>query len=367
MKIAFCTDGIFPLAIGGMQRHSRLLIEELAKDKENEIVVFHPHQESLFNSFGNVKEISIPAIDPAKNYLVQSYNYSKAIYSELVQLPDHIIYSQGLSVWYKASDFSNRLIINPHGLEPYQGLTLKDKLLGLPFRLIFDHLFNSAKHVVSLGGKLTSILQKTAAKGKIVVLPNAVNISEESVHVDIRQGERLVFLFLGRFAFNKGIGILIQAIKELNQEGYEEKLLFKLGGTGPLLKHYKEEHQIPNVQYLGFIDDTILPDLYKEASAFVFPTLFEGMPTVVLEAMSYGKPIIVSDVGATAELVDKHNGFLINPGSVAELKKAILSFVRLNIEERNLLGAYSFKKVKENFTWPVVAKRHKELFSSLQL
>jgi hypothetical protein len=49
IQLLFVTDGIFPHAIGGMQRHSALLIDALAKTGEVEIIVVHPHQDKIFN------------------------------------------------------------------------------------------------------------------------------------------------------------------------------------------------------------------------------------------------------------------------------------------------------------------------------
>lgn len=367
IKVVFCTDGIFPEAVGGMQRHSRLLIEELARSGEVDLVVIHPHPQKLFHSYPSVKEVQITGIDPSKNYLLECYQYSRRVYKVVADLKDHIIYSQGLSVWYKVGDLSRRLIVNPHGLEPYQGLTLKDKITGIPFRYIFGRIFSKATKVVSLGGKLTNILSSVTSASKITVLPNAVNLPENILPGYKVDDGKIVFLFVARFAANKGIHILLQAIKELNEQGFNPLVHFNLAGTGPLLNHYKENYQFSNVSYLGFIDDDSLKQLYKEADAFVFPTLFEGMPTVVLEAMSYSLPVIVSDVGATAELVDAANGFLIEAGNVDQVKEAIQSFCNMSQEERTLLGTRSFEKVKNNFTWQAVAKKHISLFRELEL
>ena len=76
IKLAFCTDGVFPHSVGGMQRHSKLLIEALVKF-DIEILVFHPHREMIFSSYHNVKEIYIEGINIEKNYLKECYYYSK--------------------------------------------------------------------------------------------------------------------------------------------------------------------------------------------------------------------------------------------------------------------------------------------------
>ncbi|MEP7168719.1 MAG: glycosyltransferase family 4 protein [Bacteroidota bacterium] len=370
IQLLFVTDGIFPHAVGGMQRHSRLLIEELSKIKELEIIVIHPHDElKVFKDADNIKEIGLKTTK-TKNiseYFLNAYKYSKQVYKELKKFPDAIIYSQGMSVWYGIKKIGNRLIINPHGLEPYQVLTLKEKIITAPYRYVHNYLFKHASKIVSLGGRLTDIFIKelNLPKEKIIVLPNAAKvpelISRNFNHTPLQ------FLFVGRFAFNKGIQILVDAARELNKEGYADKFQFALVGKGPLYEHFLSTYKEPNLKFYGGADDATLFNLYKESDVFVLPTLFEGMPTVVLEAMGYGLPIIVTDTGATRQLVDDSNGFIIEKKNVPSLKTAILQYASLNQEERKKLSETSYSKLKNNFTWTIVAQQHYELFQSFKI
>ncbi len=365
VKVVFCTDGIFPHAVGGMQRHSRLLIEALATHHEVELVVMHPHEENVFDAALGIEEVKLKGIDENNNYLKECKAYSQRIYEALQQYPEHLIYSQGLSVWYKADAFTSRLIVNPHGLEPFQAMGIKDKLIALPFKKVFRKIFSQSAAVVALGGYLTDILNAEVRNAEVVVLPNAVNLPEGVVMKQKPDAnEPLKLLFVSRFASNKGIHILIEAIRQLNEEGYDQ-LQYHLGGKGPLFEHYTTNHQYNNVHYLGFVSDEQLKELYTTSDAFVFPTLFEGMPTVVLEAMSHYLPIIVSDTGATSELVDKQNGYLIDSNNIGQLKEAIKALVALPAMEKNKLSEQSYQRVAERFTWQKVAERHMALFERM--
>jgi glycosyltransferase involved in cell wall biosynthesis len=365
-KVIFCTDGIFPHEVGGMQRHSRLLIEYLAKSGKVNLVVIHPHSQKIFSENLGIIEEPVSPIDKSKNYLLECYRYSKRVYSILVKYPDYIVYAQGLTVWYNIKKISQRLIVNPHGLEPYQCLSFKDKLIAIPFKFIFNYLFRNAAKVISLGGQLTDILddQISFNKEKINVLPNAVILPLKQTKVSGKEKNNI--LFVGRFAHNKGIHILIQAIKELNEEGYSDKIIFNLGGKGPLFDYYSNTFRLKNLNYLGFLSDEKLVELYQQNDLFVLPTLFEGMPTVVLEAMSFGMPVIVTNVGATSELVDDSNGFLIEKNNVKALKNAIVNFCNLSQEERNKMSDNSYYKVKNNFTWEKVAEKYVHIFEILK-
>ncbi|CAN5465111.1 glycosyltransferase family 4 protein [soil metagenome] len=365
LNLVFCTDGIFPHAIGGMQRHSALLVEALAAMNLMDITVIHPHDKVVFNPALGIKEIAIPHTVEG-NYLKSCYEYSKKVYETIKDLNADIIYGQGFSVWHGLPEIGHKVIINPHGLEPFQTISFVEKLKTTPMRFAERYQFKHAARIVSLGGRLTDILKDVVPnpETKIVVLPNAVNPAEapeRNFDKDVLQ-----LLFVGRFAFNKGINVLMEGVRSMNLEGYKNRLIFNVVGKGPLYEQYIKEYNFPNVNFLGFADDDKLTQLYKENDLFVFPTRFEGMPTVVLEAMIAGMPIVVSDTGATCELVDSTNGFLIESNNVRSLKWGIQSFFQMTATQRMELSKASHKKVLEKFTWPKVAQMHYELFESLR-
>ncbi len=360
-QLLFITDGIFPHAIGGMQRHSACLITELARSGELEIIVVHPHEQTVFDSSLQIHEIKIP-FDFNGFYIRKCYEYSRLTNQIIHQYPEALVYAQGFSVLYGLAETGKRVIINQHGLEPFQSITFSDKLKTLPMRMMERYQFRHAAKIVSLGGMLTDILKKEVPNPgkKIVVLPNAVN-PVEKVKRNFAK-EQLQLLFVGRFAFNKGINLLMEAVRQLNNEGYKNRLRFNLVGKGPLYEQYRQEYKFENVNFIGFADDQQLAALYQQNDLFVFPTRFEGMPTVVLEAMAAGMPVIVSDTGATAELVNSDNGYLIEKNNIRSLKWAIQRFYQLSPEERHLLSENSYKKVHERFTWQKVARMHLDLF-----
>ena len=364
--VIFCTDGIFPLAIGGMQRHSRLLIEHLAKQGKLKISVVHPHPQKVFDPNLNIEEFPLAGIDPKKLYLPECYRYSQRVAGILDENPKAIIYSQGLSAWYNCNKYAHRLIVNPHGLEPFQGISLKDQVKGLPFRLAFRRIFRNCRYLISLGGRLTPILQKVSGSPQqIRCIPNGV---EADLHGNFRKGnksDKVSVLFVGRFAWNKGIHILLEAVRLLNQRGLGDRFQFNLAGSGPLYAKYSSENEPANVRYLGAVLDRELENLYLNSDLFVLPTLFEGMPTVVLEAMAKSLPVIVSDTGATAELVSGDNGYLIAKNNPEILAQALADFSELPAARIENMRKASFEKVRENFTWIKVADLHLKLFSEL--
>jgi len=372
MKVVLCTDGVYPQAMGGMQRHSRLMAEHLARSGKVELTVLHPHASDIFDKSLGIREVHVPDIDKSKFYLRQLWRYSDRVGEKLEDLKPDVILSQGFCVWKGIERFSDRLIVHPHGLEMFQMLTTKERMLGWPFRAALKHIVRRSAVVISLGGKLTGILQGVAAgsKCRVVVLPNATDVTSSPTVSAAGQpatGNRqpLSLLFVGRFAFNKGLDVLMTVAERLVKEGKPDLVRFQLAGDGPLLAQYQQAGLPANVELLGRVDDAQLDKLYAECDALILPTRFEGMPTVVLEAMARAKPIIVSDVGASGELVSPHNGYLLPPGDAGQLYNAVLALAARSPEVRAKMGAYSYERVKEVFSWPVVVKGFEKLFAEV--
>lgn len=363
LRVALCTDGVFPHALGGMQRHSRLLAEHLARSGDVELVVLHPHRERVFDAGSRIEEVHVEPIDQERLYLRELWSYSGRVASALDRIKPDVILSQGFCVWKDAARFHDRTIVHPHGLEMFQGITAKDRLMGLPFRIAMRNMLRRSAVTVSLGGKLTGLLSKmTAGSGsRVVVLPNAVEVPVVPPAYPPDEFP-LTILFVGRFAFNKGIDLLLGVAERLVAEGRSKDLRFVLAGDGPERTRMEVEGIPANVSLVGKVDDARLQELYAGCHALVLPTRFEGMPTVVLEAMARSRPVLVSDVGASAELVSDANGFLLPPGDAEALHGALVRFAALDRDERARMGAEGHRMARDRFAWETITKEYVSLF-----
>jgi len=297
-------------------------------------------------------------------YLREVHAWSKQVLAAARDRPDHLVYSQGLAVWSGARELGPRLIVHPHGLEAYQAIGIRNRLVCVPFRLVFNRIFHHAARVVSLGGRLTGILNRHVRKPAttIVSIPNAVCVPAW-VPRGLSGVTRL--LFVGRFAENKGITDLLEAIRILNAKGHESRVHLDLVGDGPLRRRLEEECAFPNVAFHGSVPDDRLWTLYEQGHAVVLPTLYEGMPTVILEGMARGLPAITTDVGATSELVNPKTGLLVPARNSEALADALLHFAELPPATRTAMSQACRAHVEAHFTWPRVAQMHISLFEDL--
>lgn len=357
LHVALCTDGVFPHALGGMQRHSRLLAEHLARTGEVKLTVLHPHPVPVFDPALGIHEVQVRDIDTSRFYLRELWHYSARIRQALKLIKPDVILSQGFSVWQGMESLRDRLVVHPHGLEMFQGMSVKERAMGFPFRMAVRFMARHSARVISLGGLLTPTLQALVrgSQGRVAVLPNAVELPAAPAPYPASDGHLRLF-FVGRFAFNKGIDVLMAVAERLVAEGLGDQVRFELAGSGPLLAHYEAAGLPSNVHLLGRVDDEQLFQGYRGSHALLLPTRFEGMPTVVLEAMAQARPVLVSDVGATAELVDASNGYLLPKGDVDALYAAIRDLLQRDTEQRTKLGLRSYAKVAERFAWPAVTR-----------
>lgn len=362
LSVAICTSGVFPHAVGGSQRHTTLLVQHLARYPELRLMVLHPHGERVFPELSNVEEVRVPPVSGGLQYLFDCYGFSKNVCRALDSLPnDTLIYGQCLAVWAGVPKFRHRFIFNPHGLEPYQAITWKSWLKYTPMREVHSWMFRQSRHIVSLGGRLTDIIRRQAHRdAKIYVLPNAVTPPDNPPSKRFSDPHRL--LFVGRHVYNKGIVYLLEAMRLLNAEGYSARVQLDLVGAGRLLDSLRAEYRMPNVAFHGGVNDEKMLSLQESADLFVFPTLFEGMPTAVMEAMAYGTPIAVTDTGATLDLLAQDNGFLLRKQDPRHIADTIKRFVALPKESKQSLGIGARKRVADRFTWDVVAAEHRRVF-----
>ena len=235
-----------------MLRHSRLLIEALAATREVELIVVHPHRnETLFPDLSHVTEHAIAGFQGLQHYYLELRAYSDAVRRFVNRHPDHLVYGQGLSAWMGIEVFGDRTILNPHGLEPYQATGFVNRLKTWPYRLAFNNVFKRAHKVVSLGGRLTDIIRPRLKRPEqLVVLPNATNLLPEADAVLHKEkGEPMVFMFVGRFSSNKGIGDLLEAARLLNERGWTDRFSVDLSGKGPLFEEMQQRYALPNVRF----------------------------------------------------------------------------------------------------------------------
>ncbi len=133
---------------------------------------------------------------------------------------------------------------------------------------------------------------------------------------------------MGRFSPEKNLPALIRAFAEIDQDRAEPDLVLALAGYGPQEQELRQlvaaEGLTGTVQFLGAAKQHELPRLYRNADAFVLPSLREPWGIVAAEAMACGLPVLVSrQCGCARDLVFPKTGWTFDPGDQAGFVAAL--------------------------------------------
>jgi phosphatidylinositol alpha 1,6-mannosyltransferase len=134
---------------------------------------------------------------------------------------------------------------------------------------------------------------------------------------------KLLILYVGRLAVEKGMDTLVQAFQAVHASR-GGGLVFCVAGDGPEADRVRSE--LPFARHFGFLERQTLADLYADSDLFVFPSPTETCGLVALEAMASGLPVIGVDAGGMRDNVREGiTGRLVTPGDADELGGAILA------------------------------------------
>lgn len=146
------------------------------------------------------------------------------------------------------------------------------------------------------------------------------------------------YVYVGRVDKEKGVENLCYEFQNIN-----EKLL--IVGDGNLLNSLKEK-KYKNIYFAGWKDHPTTMNLIQNSKGLIFPSLwYEGAPLTIFEALSVGRPCIVSNICSGKEFIDGKNGWIFNPLHEGELSTLISN---INVDDLEQKGEYAFKHFWEN-------------------
>ena len=197
-----------------------------------------------------------------------------------------------------------------------------------------------------------------AARGRIEVIPNYVDTDRLRPRPELRQAREIVFV--GRLTEQKNVGALLEAVAGLDAH-------LTVVGQGPLeseLKLQAARLGCP-VGWLPPVAHSRLVEIYNGAQIFVQPSLYEGHPKTLIEAMACGLPVVGSRVPGIADLVrDGVNGMLCEPdaGGIRAALETLLADSPL----RDRLGAEARRLAVDQFSLDRIAEQEFELLTRLR-
>ena len=173
--------------------------------------------------------------------------------------------------------------------------------------------------------------------------------------------EKEIMLYVGRLIRGKNVKLLLNSFAKVRKMRRDVALLLAGGGAHETeLKQYVEQHRITDVRFLGHVDHDDMPMLMNCADVFAFPSLTEGDPRVVKEALACGVPVVSTPVGTVLENIsDGENGCIVKP----EINSFVSGLLKA-LEDKNKLREGVIKR-REELSIETSMKKYAEVFREL--
>jgi glycosyltransferase involved in cell wall biosynthesis len=266
---------------------------------------------------------------------------------------------------------ATRLLGLPHIITMHGGLTV---CKALRRRIALRWAMKTSDHAVMVSRATQKQFADDlgVAPSLFTVVPNGVPIQKGDAHAvrsefGIDEGD-CVILAVGVLERHKGHRFLLEALARLNSSGLPTpwKLIIAGGAGGEeyqSMLRYISSEGLEGLVHIAFSRNDVA-DLLALADVFVMPSLWEGLPMAVLEAMVAGKAIVASSIAGIPEaVVDGREGVLVPPGEVGPLADA-LRMLLTDPARREALGAAAAARARRDFTIGVMADRYEALYAT---
>jgi len=239
----------------------------------------------------------------------------------------------------------------PLGLLEYPALRFADKII------ILSEIFRN-------------VIQELCPMdtNKIVTIPNGVDIPEQNPDIDCanirnRYGigvNTALYLYVGWVTKKKGVVDLLKAYRMVKNS---DKKLIVVGAIDKELAGVEEKDNYEDALFTGYVSEREKEEFFRCADIFVFPSHSEGQPFTVLEAMSYGLPVIATRKDGMVDQVDDgKTGFLVSASNPRELAEKMGFIAGLDYKQ---MGVLSREKAKREFGWTDVIDKAIRVFEEV--
>lgn len=370
MKIAIIVGQFPPKKYGGTEVATNAMAKKLVT-MGHEVHVITSLDEGLpkdsVDSGVNIHRVMCPKVA----LLFFLFFFTKALITVKKLNPD-VIHVQGIingicGLTAKIC-FKKRYVVWGRGTEihiPFEARAMKSGLrmrVALLYeRLTFKLVFKHADAVIALTENMKKEIQKVYARN-IFVIPNGIDlenfkqVNREDIRLKLHiTQDKKIIIFVGRLMPVKGVQYLIEAMSIIAQK--EPKAILMVVGDGQdkdrLEAHVNKLSLCEHVTFIGTVQNDKIPDYLAAANVLVLPSLSEGFPVVLLEAMASGVPMVTTRVTGIPEIVeDGINGLIVEPKNSKQIAEKVLLLLQDNELDKEIIknNKETIKKYDLNFT-----------------
>ncbi|WP_287585363.1 glycosyltransferase family 4 protein [Candidatus Borrarchaeum sp.] len=374
MKILQVTPYFFP-SVGGIENHVENLAKHLVKNG-HEVTIFTSNTHSALQ-YERRNGIEIFRFDPLLVLFKNPISLKILSKLETIKKYDVVHAHDEHGFLTNLTAFIRKicripLVVTCHGdLVPE---TFFENIIITTYeKTLLSFTFKNADSIIALSNAHKISLQRfNVSAKKISVIPNAVispNLDTIKGSKFIKkhrlQGKKII-LFVGQLLQRKGIQYLLKAMRNIKKHDLNSILI--IIGKGPFqseLENISKKLGIEKyVRFFGFVTKDELLEAYAAATVFVLPSLAEGLPTVILEAMAFSKPVVATKIKSYPKSFDKVLKFAPTKDFEA-LASEIISILK-DQSLAHKLGRLGASLVEKEFSWPSVTTKTIALYRSLR-
>lgn len=336
---------------GGMSESEKVIIENW-KSEKFKLTLVATHQDGT-----SLAKIKVFLLAIAKYFYLLATEKPKIIY---------IFFSVRASFYRKAifiilsKLFFRKIVLHARGGE--LGEFYKNS--SYPLRIFIKFTFLLADTRLVLGNEEKKTMDIITNKFDAKIIHNSINCPE---YIATKKNKPKVISTLGRISSKKGTFDLLNAIPLIIKKIPDVEFWLCGEGEEPsdmiLAQKTIEQKQLKNnVKLLGWVSGEQKETVYLKSWIYVLPSHYEGMSRSILEAMSYGLPVVTTKINGTLDLVQNDvTGLLIDPGDYKGLADNII--LLLNDDEKRLrMGNAGRNSVATNFNVNAKLKELEEIF-----
>ena len=361
MKILIITPSVYPYAIGGAQTHTYYVARGLAKRNVVKIVsigkfsLSETKDQVTFNLVTILKKSPLPTI----MFLAKCFPLIHKFKADIILVD--LVSSETFIAPIMKFLFKIPYVITCHGSEIRRYKKNRNYFRDFD-EAIKNVVIKNAASVVAVSKEIAMLLVRDwgIPKDRISLIGNGYDPEIVYNGSTITDKQPVKLVFAGRLVLEKDLFTLLKAVNNLLNWG--NNVVLNIVGDGPYLKKLKSfsvENELP-VNFLGRLEHNKVIEVISESDIFVLSSIEEGLPIVIIEAMSLGKPVIATAVGGIPEIVSNGvNGYLVPPKSPESLARAIqllstdsLSLIRLS---KNAIESVRC------LSWPLISDRYEDL------
>jgi glycosyltransferase involved in cell wall biosynthesis len=242
-----------------------------------------------------------------------------------------------------------------------------EKGLNIITSVLHEKTIKNCDQLITVTDQVKKNYSQIFDEKKIMTIPLGVDTQRFKPEKRLHDGYEVELLFAGYLYKLKGIEYLLKALQILAKD--RKGLKLRIIGDGPdknSLVKLAESLKIRNkVIFEGLVPHYLMPRYYQDCDIFCFPTLGEPFGKALIEAMACQKPVISSNVGGPAEIIENEkNGLLVSPADPESLASKITEL--LDDEKKTKQIAENARKTAvEKYSWTKIAEKYHTMYSAI--